>query len=48
MRVVKNSLSYRLGTMLVQAFLKSGRNTVLLPYSVLKLGVGVVRGEFSR
>jgi SAM-dependent methyltransferase len=45
--VVKNSFSYRLGTMLVQAFRKPGRNTILLLYRVLKLGVGVVRGEFS-
>jgi radical SAM superfamily enzyme YgiQ (UPF0313 family) len=34
---VKNSFSYRLGNMLVQAVRKPGRNTILLPYRLIRL-----------
>ena len=37
LRTVKNSFSYRLGTMLVQAVQKPGRNIVLLPYHLICL-----------
>ena len=36
---VKNSFSYRLGTMLVQAVYRPGRNTILLPYRLIRLFV---------
>jgi|GEM_PF-3546760 len=36
-QVVKDSFSYRLGSMLVQAVYKPGRNTILLPYRLLRL-----------
>lgn len=34
---VKNSFSYRLGNMLVQAVYRPGRNTILLPYRLIRL-----------
>lgn len=37
LRAVENSVSYRLGNMVVQAVCKPGRNTVLLPYRLLRL-----------
>lgn len=40
---VRGSLSFQLGNMLVQAVLRPGRNTILLPYRVLRLGVRAVR-----
>lgn len=36
-RAVKDSFSYRLGNMLVQAVRKPGRNTILLPYRLIRL-----------
>lgn len=36
---VRASLSFQLGSMLVQAVRKPGRNTILLPYRVLRLGI---------
>jgi len=36
---VKNSFSFRLGNMLVQAVYKPGRNTILLPYRLIRLCV---------
>lgn len=44
---VRGSLSFQLGSMLVQAVRKPGRNTILLPYRVLRLGVGAVRKRAS-
>ena len=37
LRAVRNSFSYRLGSMLVDAVASPGRNTVLLPYRALRL-----------
>ena len=36
-RTVRNSLSYRLGTTLVQAVANPGRNTIFLPYRLFRL-----------
>jgi len=36
---VKNSFSFRLGNMMVQAVYKPGRNTILLPYRLIRLCV---------
>ena len=36
-QTIKNSFSYRLGNMLVQAVYKPGRNTILLPYRLICL-----------
>jgi len=41
-QAVRSSLSFQLGNMLIQAIRKPGRNTILLPYRVLRLGIGVV------
>ena len=46
-RVVLSSFSFQLGNMLIQAIRKPGRNTILLPYRVLRLGIGVVRKRVS-
>ncbi len=43
---VRNSLSYRLGNMLVEAVCRPGRNTVLVPYRLVRLGVEGLR-EFK-
>ena len=40
---VRSSLSFQLGSMLIQAIRKPGRNTVFLPYRVFRLGIGAVR-----
>jgi spore maturation protein CgeB/ubiquinone/menaquinone biosynthesis C-methylase UbiE len=42
-QMVRSSLSFRLGNMLVEAVSKPGLNTVLLPYRVLRLGMVAVR-----
>ena len=39
LEAVKNSFSYRLGNMLVQAIYRPGRNTILLPYHLIRLCV---------
>jgi len=39
LRAVKDSFSYRLGNMLVLAMRKPGRNTILLPYRLIRLCV---------
>lgn len=39
LEAVRNSFSYRLGNMLVQAVYRPGRNTLLLPYRLLRLCV---------
>jgi len=36
-KAVKNSFSYRLGNMLVQAVTRPGRNTIFLPYRLIRL-----------
>lgn len=38
-QAIKNSFSYRLGNMLVQAVYKPGRNTIFLPYRLIRLCV---------
>ena len=38
-RAVKDSFSYRLGNILVQAVYRPGRNTILLPYRLIRLCV---------
>ncbi len=38
-QAVRNSFSYRLGNMLVEAVAVPGRNTVMLPYRLLRLGI---------
>jgi glycosyltransferase involved in cell wall biosynthesis len=43
LEVVKNSFSYRLGNILVQAIYRPGRNTILLPYRLFRLCVGEFR-----
>jgi len=40
---IRSSLSFQLGSMLIQAVRKPGRNTILLPYRVFRLGVRAVR-----
>jgi glycosyltransferase involved in cell wall biosynthesis len=45
LRAIEASLSFRLGNMIVQSLSKPGRNTVLLPYRVLRLGIGAVRAR---
>ena len=37
LRVIRNSFSFRLGNMLVQAVYRPGRNTILLPYRLFRL-----------
>lgn len=39
LRAVRNSFSFRLGNMLVQAVYRPGRNTILLPYRLIRLFV---------
>lgn len=39
LRVVKDSFSYQLGAILIQAVTNPGRNTILLPYRLIRLGV---------
>jgi len=39
LEAVKNSFSYRLGNILVQAIYRPGRNTILLPYHLVRLCV---------
>jgi len=46
-QVVRASLSFQLGNMLILAIRKPGRNTVLLPYRVLRLGIRAVRKKAS-
>ena len=43
LQAVRSSLSFQLGNMLVHAVRKPGRNTIFLPYRVLRLGVRAVR-----
>jgi glycosyltransferase involved in cell wall biosynthesis len=45
LRAVEASLSFQLGNMIVRSVMKPGRDTVLLPYRVLKLGIGVARAK---
>lgn len=45
---VKNSFSYRLGTMLVQAVYRPGRNTILLPYRLIRLCVTELKKRKAR
>lgn len=45
LQTVRASLSFQLGSMLIQAVRKPGRNTILLPYRVLRLGIRVLRKE---
>jgi len=40
---LQSSLSFQLGNMLIQAVLKPGRNTILLPCRLFTLGIRVVR-----
>jgi len=42
LQAIRASLSFRLGSMLVQAVRNPGRNTVLLPYRVFRLGIKTV------
>jgi len=42
-QAVRNSFSFQLGNVLIQAIRKPGRNTILLPYRVFRLGVVAVR-----
>ena len=42
-QVIKNSFSYRLGNMLVQAVYRPGRNTILLPYRLLCLCIAELK-----
>lgn len=44
-QAVRGSLSFQLGNMLVQAVRKPGRNTILLLYRVLNLGIRAVMGK---
>lgn len=44
---IQSSLSFQLGSMLILAIRKPGRNTVLLPYRVLRLGIRAVRKRAS-
>ena len=37
LRVVRSSFSFRLGNMLIQAVCRPGRNTILLPYHLIRL-----------
>ena len=43
LQAVRASLSFQLGSMLIQAVRKPGRNTVLLPYRVFRLGIRALR-----
>ncbi len=45
LEAVRNSLSYRLGNMLIQAVVSPGRNTILLPYRLIRLCVTESRGR---
>ena len=45
LRAVEASLSFRLGNMIVQSLSKPGRNTILLPYRILRLGMGAARAK---
>jgi glycosyltransferase involved in cell wall biosynthesis len=45
LRAVKASLSFQLGNMVVQALLRPGRNTIMLPYRALKLVAGAARAR---
>jgi len=42
-QAIRSSLSFRLGNLLIQALRKPGRNTIFLPYRVLRLGVRALR-----
>jgi len=44
---VKGSFSYRLGNMLVEALAKPGRNTILLPYRLARLGMAGLKKRRS-
>ncbi len=44
---VRGSLSFQLGSMLIQAVRRPGRNTILLPYRVFRLGIRAVRRKPS-
>ena len=47
LQAVRASLSFQLGSMLIQAIRNPGRNTVLLPYRVFNLGIKAVRRKPS-
>lgn len=47
-QVIKNSFSYRLGNMLVQAVYKPRRNTIFLPYRLVRLCVTELRKRKAR
>jgi len=48
LKAVKDSFSFRLGNMLVQAVYKPGRNTILLPYRLLRLTQEALRKRAQR
>ena len=43
LQAVRSSFSFQLGSMLIEAVRQPGRNTIFLPYRVLRLGVRAVR-----
>jgi len=46
-QALRNSLSFQLGSMLIEAVRKPGRNTILLPYRVFRLGIRAVSKKRS-
>jgi spore maturation protein CgeB/polysaccharide pyruvyl transferase WcaK-like protein len=44
-QAVRSSISFQVGNMLVRAIRKPGRNTILLPYRIFRLGVRAVKGK---
>ena len=47
LQAVRNSLSFQLGSMMIQAVRQPGRNTILLPYRVFRLGIRTFRKKPS-
>ena len=48
LQAVKSSLSYRLGNTLVEAVARPGRNTILLPYRLARLGMAGLKKRGSQ
>ena len=43
LEAIRNSFSYRLGNTLVEAVVSAGRNTILLPYRLVRLGIEALK-----
>jgi len=46
-QAIRSSVSFQLGNILIQAVRRPGRNTILLPYRVIRLAIGLFRRRVS-